>query len=83
MTDEGFEIIEISNGEDTWKYAAEGRPFDMVILDIMMPKLDGWELCRKLREQGEFPILMITAKGDQDHKIKGLHLGTDDYLTKP
>jgi len=83
LTDEGFEIIEMSNGEDAWKYVAEGRPFDMVILDIMMPKLDGWELCRKLREHGEFPILMITAKGEQDHKIKGFHLGTDDYLTKP
>ncbi|MDT8976504.1 response regulator transcription factor [Paenibacillus sp. chi10] len=83
LTDEGFEIIEMANGEDAWKYVAEGRPFDMVILDIMMPKLDGWELCRKLREHGEFPILMITAKGEQDHKIKGFHLGTDDYLTKP
>lgn len=83
LTDEGFEIIEAANGEEAWDYVAGGHPFDMVILDIMMPKLDGWELCRKLRERGEFPILMITAKAEQDYKIKGFHLGTDDYLTKP
>jgi two-component system OmpR family response regulator len=56
---------------------------DMVIMDIMMPQMDGWELCRKLRERGEMPILMITAKGESTQRIKGFQLGTDDYLIKP
>jgi DNA-binding response OmpR family regulator len=52
-------------------------------MDIMMPRMDGWELCRKLRERGDIPILMITAKGEPTQKIKGFQLGTDDYLIKP
>lgn len=83
LTDEGFEIIEAASGAEAWDYVADGRPFDMVVLDIMMPHMDGWELCRKLRARGDFPILMITAKGEMDDKTKGFRLGTDDYLTKP
>ena len=55
----------------------------MVILDVMMPNLDGWELCRRLRQSGDFPLLIITAKGETSQKIKGFQLGTDDYLVKP
>ena len=83
LKDEGIEIIEASNGEEAWSYVEEGKPLDMVILDIMMPKMDGLELCRRIRGRGDIPILMITAKDDRDFKIKGFHLGTDDYLTKP
>ncbi|MDF2670460.1 MAG: hssR [Paenibacillus sp.] len=82
LSDEGFEIVEKANGEDAYDYIVH-HPVDLVVLDIMMPKLDGWELCRKIREMGETPILMITAKGEPAHKIKGFQLGTDDYLTKP
>ncbi len=56
---------------------------DLAILDIMMPKMDGWELCRQLRELYDFPILMLTAKGETSQKLKGFQLGTDDYLVKP
>ncbi len=82
LTDEGFEVVEKSNGEEALDYAAN-HAVDMVILDIMMPRLDGWELCRKLREIGDTPILMITAKGEPADKLKGFQLGTDDYLSKP
>jgi len=82
LDDEGFEIIEKSNGADALEYA-ENYKLDLVILDIMMPKLDGWELCKKLRELGDIPILMITSKGEAQDKIKGFKLGTDDYLVKP
>ncbi|SDX14290.1 response regulator transcription factor [Paenibacillus sp. CF384] len=82
LSDEGFEIVEFANGEDAWLYVKE-NVVDMVILDIMMPRMDGYELCRKLRESGDMPILMITAKGESEEKIKGFQLGTDDYVTKP
>ncbi|MBP3961715.1 response regulator transcription factor [Paenibacillus lignilyticus] len=82
LSDEGFEILEFANGEVAWLYVKE-IPVDMVIMDIMMPRMDGYELCKKLRESGDMPILMITAKGESEEKIKGFQLGTDDYLTKP
>ncbi|MFC4809691.1 response regulator transcription factor [Paenibacillus sp. GCM10023250] len=82
LRDEGFEIVEFGNGEAAWNYIAENG-IDMVIMDIMMPRMDGWELCRQLRAAGDMPILMITAKGESEEKIKGFQLGTDDYMTKP
>ncbi|WP_219838241.1 response regulator transcription factor [Paenibacillus sp. R14(2021)] len=82
LRDEGFEIIEFANGEAAWSYISD-HSVDMVIMDIMMPRMDGWELCRRLRASGDMPILMITAKGESEEKIKGFQLGTDDYLTKP
>lgn len=82
LNDEGFDIAEFANGEDAWQYISS-HPVDMVILDIMMPRMDGYELCRKIRASSEMPILMITAKGESEEKIKGFQLGTDDYMTKP
>jgi two-component system OmpR family response regulator len=82
LADEGFSLVEKANGEEALDYV-EHHPIDMVIMDIMMPRMDGWELCRRLRERGDLPILMITAKGEPTQKIKGFQLGTDDYLIKP
>jgi two-component system, OmpR family, response regulator len=82
LRDEGFEIMEFANGEAAWQYIKENA-VDMVIMDIMMPRMDGWELCRRIRASGDMPILMITAKGESEEKIKGFQLGTDDYMTKP
>lgn len=82
LADEGFDVIEAVDGVEAWNYITN-HSVDMVIMDIMMPRLDGWELCRKIREQGNMPILMMTAKGESEEKIKGFQLGTDDYLTKP
>jgi two-component system, OmpR family, response regulator len=82
LKDEGFNIVEKSNGVDALDYA-ENHSFDLAILDIMMPQMDGWVLCTKLRELGDIPILMITAKGEAQDRIHGFKLGTDDYLVKP
>ena len=82
LEDEGYEIIQKSNGEEALEYV-ENHVVDLVIMDIMMPKMDGWDLCANLREFGEMPILMITAKGEATDRIKGFKLGTDDYLVKP
>jgi two-component system OmpR family response regulator len=82
LEDEGFDIVEMPNGAEAWDYA-ENYPVDLFILDIMMPRMDGWTLCLKLRQLGNTPILMITAKGEAPDRIKGFQLGTDDYLVKP
>lgn len=82
LEDEGFEIVEKPNGADALDYV-ENHSTDLVILDIMMPKMDGWALCTQLRALGDIPILMITAKGEAGDRIKGFKLGTDDYLVKP
>lgn len=61
----------------------ESHNIDLAIIDVMMPNLDGWELCRKMRQTYDFPILMLTAKGETSQIVKGFELGSDDYLVKP
>ena len=82
LKNEGLDVYEACDGLDALT-KLESLKADLVILDIMMPKMDGWELCQKLRQAYDFPILMLTAKGDTSQKIKGFQLGTDDYLVKP
>jgi two-component system OmpR family response regulator len=82
LEDEGMEIVEKTNGSEALAYV-EHHPVDLVILDIMMPTMDGWALCKEIRRIGDIPILMITAKGEAADRIKGFTLGTDDYLVKP
>jgi two-component system, OmpR family, response regulator len=82
LHNEGLYVYEASDGLEALA-SLEGLKVDLVILDIMMPNMDGWELCRQLRELYDFPILMLTAKGETSQKIKGFELGSDDYLVKP
>jgi DNA-binding response OmpR family regulator len=82
MEREGFDTIEASDGREALA-KLDNVQADMAILDVMMPNMDGWELCRELREQYDIPLLMLTAKGDTSQKVKGFELGTDDYLVKP
>ncbi|CQR56293.1 response regulator transcription factor [Paenibacillus riograndensis] len=82
LEDEGIEVVQKGNGAEALEYA-ENYPPDLVVLDIMMPGMDGWALCARLRELGDMPVLMITAKGEPADRIKGFKLGTDDYLVKP
>lgn len=79
---EGFRTIEASDGVEAIRLL-ETEKADLVILDIMMPNMDGWELCRELKALHDIPLLMLTAKGDTSQKVKGFNLGTDDYLVKP
>lgn len=76
------EVLEAADGVEALE-VMEAQRADMVILDIMMPNMDGWELCRELRSLYEMPILMLTAKGETRQIVKGFDLGTDDYLVKP
>jgi two-component system, OmpR family, response regulator len=79
---EGFEVYEASDGLEALTLL-EKLKMDMVILDVMMPNMDGWELCRELRKHYDLPLLMLTAKAETAQKVKGFELGTDDYLVKP
>ena len=79
---EGYKIITASNGEEAL-LRAEEENLSLVLLDIMMPKMDGFEVCRRLREWSEVPIIMLSAKGEESDKVKCLDLGADDYITKP
>jgi two-component system, OmpR family, response regulator len=82
LQNEGFDIYEATDGLEALS-RLETVAVDMVILDIMMPNMDGWELCRQLRTTYDFPLLMLTAKGETADKVQGFQLGTDDYLVKP
>jgi len=78
----GFAVIEALTAEEGLKLAAQERP-DLVLLDIMMPNMDGWEVCRRLREIAEMPIIFLTAKSSATDVVFGLELGADDYVVKP
>lgn len=79
---EGFETVVANDGEQAVDLALKKQP-DLILLDIMLPKLDGWQVCREIRKTMDTPIIMITAKGEVFDKILGLELGADDYVTKP
>jgi two-component system response regulator RegX3 len=79
---EGYEVVTAKDG-DTALALAEARPFDLVILDIMLPGTDGFEVCRRLRARGDVPVLFLSARDTELDKVVGLELGGDDYLAKP
>lgn len=82
LKDAGYQVVVAKDGADGLAMHARERP-DLVILDIMLPALDGFEVCRRIRTWSQTPILMLTARGDEDDRITGLELGADDYLVKP
>lgn len=82
LTKENYDTLVCNDGESALKITLEQKP-DLVLLDIMLPKLDGWQVCRAIRKESDVPIIMITAKGETFDKILGLELGADDYVTKP
>lgn len=79
---EGFEVLEAGDGIDALA-KLEKNKIDLIVLDIMMPNMDGWEFCSKIRTFCDLPVLMLTAKGETSQKLNGFKLGADDYLTKP
>lgn len=79
---DGFETVVAGDGRQAIELAQKTAP-DMILLDIMLPELDGWQVCREIRKTSEVPIIMLTAKGETFDKILGLELGADDYITKP
>ena len=79
---DGFEVSIASDGGQGLRLAGEVEP-DVILLDIMLPVMDGWQVCKEIRRTSQVPIIMLTAKGDDMDKILGLEYGADDYMTKP
>ncbi len=79
---DGFEVLEAFNGRQALDKFRDGLP-DLVLLDVMMPDIDGFEVLRMLREISDVPVIMLTARGDEEDRVRGLDLGADDYVTKP
>ena len=82
LEQEGMEVDCAYDGEEAYNMAKE-KEYDMILLDVMLPKMDGFEVCRAIREFSDMPIIMLTAKGEDMDKILGLDYGADDYITKP
>ena len=79
---DGFQVVEAFNGQQAMDRLRETLP-DLVLLDVMLPDIDGFEVLRLIRENNEVPVIMLTAKGEEDDRVQGLELGADDYVTKP
>ena len=82
LHNEGFDTLEAADGLEALARMEAIKP-DLVVLDVMMPRMDGWQFCRELKAHYDIPVLMLTAKGETANKVKGFQLGTDDYLVKP
>ncbi|MDP4133308.1 MAG: response regulator YycF [Bacillota bacterium] len=79
---EGYSVLTANDGEEGLNFALSSNP-DLILLDVMLPKMDGFEVCKKVRQKSEVPIVMLTAREDEVDKVIGLELGADDYVTKP
>lgn len=83
LTNENIEVVEAKDGDDAIELYYDQSPFDLVILDVMMPKRTGYEICEEIRKVSDIPVIFLTALGDVEHEIKGFHVGADDYIAKP
>lgn len=83
LVKQNFEVLEAGDGEEAVDVFYENKDIAVIILDIMMPKMDGWEVCREIRRYSQVPIIMLTAKGDEKDELQGFELGVDEYISKP
>ncbi len=83
LTKKGFTVIEAGDGEEAVDKFFEVKDIALIILDVMMPKMDGWQVCREIRQYSRVPIIMLTAKSDEKDELQGFDLGVDEYITKP
>lgn len=80
---EGYEVLEAGDGEEALDIFYADKDISLLVLDVMMPKLDGWEVCREIRKTSKVPIIMLTAKGDEQDELNGFEIGADEYISKP
>lgn len=83
LTAKGFEVIEATDGEEAIDIFLEQRDIDLIILDVMMPKVDGWEALKEIRKESVVPVIMLTAKSEESDELRGFDIGADEYITKP
>ncbi len=79
----GFSVLEAGDGCEAMELFFEQKDIALIILDVMMPKMDGWQTCREIRKDSKVPIIMLTAKGEENDELQGFNLGVDEYITKP
>ena len=83
LTKKNFQVLEAGNGEEAMDIFYEEKDIALIILDVMMPKMDGWEVCREIRKNSKVPIIMLTARSDERDELLGFDLGVDEYISKP
>lgn len=83
LVKQDYEVLEARDGEEALDIFYMEKDMALVILDVMMPKMDGWQVCREIRSHSKVPIIMLTAKGDEQDELQGFELGVDEYITKP
>ena len=83
LTKKNFQVLEAGNGEEAMDIFYEETDIALIILDVMMPKMDGWEVCREIRKNSKVPIIMLTARSDERDELLGFDLGVDEYISKP
>ena len=83
LTKKNFQVLEAGNGEEAMDIFYEEKDIALIILDVMMPKMDGWEVCREIRKNSKVPIIMLTARSDERDELLGFDLGVDEYIYKP
>ncbi len=80
---EGYEVLEAGDGEEALDIFYSDKDISLLVLDVMMPRVDGWEVCREIRKTSKVPIIMLTAKGDEQDELNGFEIGADEYISKP
>ena len=83
LTKKDFQVLEAADGEEAIDIFMENKDIALVILDVMMPKMDGWQTCREIRQYSQVPIIMLTARGEETDELRGFELGVDEYISKP
>ena len=83
LSKKNFQVLEAGDGEEAMDIFYQEKEIALVILDVMMPKMDGWEVCREIRKISKLPIIMLTAKGDESDELNGFEIGADEYISKP
>lgn len=83
LTRKNFQVLEAGNGEEAMDIFYQEKDINLIILDVMMPKMDGWEVCREIRKTSKVPIIMLTARSDERDELLGFELGVDEYISKP
>lgn len=83
LSKKSYEVLEAGNGEEAVDIFFDQKDIALIILDVMMPKMDGWQVCREIRQYSKVPIIMLTAKGDEKDELLGFDLGVDEYISKP
>ena len=83
QTKKNFQVLEAGNGEEAMDIFYNEKDIALIILDVMMPKMDGWEVCREIRKNSKVPIIMLTARSDERDELLGFDLGVDEYISKP